>query len=101
MEPKHPIQPLVWDVVGDNETDDVIRFKKNKIVRFLLDAGPFDMNQLALMPFDREDREQFAQLIGYSVSGFGELSYADPAIVARMDRIAERMVEKSGTKVKQ
>jgi hypothetical protein len=27
------------------------------------------------MPFDREDWEQFAQLIGYSLDGFGELSY--------------------------
>jgi len=25
--------------------------------------------------FSQEDREQFAQLIGYSLSGFGELSY--------------------------
>jgi hypothetical protein len=53
----------------------VLRFKENAIVRFLLDAGKFDMNDLALMPFSREDREQFAQLIGYSHSGFGELSY--------------------------
>lgn len=66
---KHPIQPLSKDESG------VIRFKKNAIVAYLLDAGPFDMNQLALMPFSSEDREQFAQLIGYSLSGFGELSY--------------------------
>lgn len=66
---KHPVQPLETDSSG------VLRFKKNAIVRFLLDAGPFDMNQLALMPFSQEDREQFAQLIGYSLSGFGELSY--------------------------
>jgi len=44
-------------------------------VRFLLDMGPFDMNKLAIMDFSREDRIQFAQLIGYSQAGFGELSY--------------------------
>lgn len=69
MTPKHPIQPLI-------RTDDgIIRFKENKIVKFLLDAGPFDMNQLAMMPFSVEDYEQFAQLIGYSLCGFGDLSY--------------------------
>ena len=65
----HPIQPLYSDESGTT------RFKHNAIVCFLLDAGPFDMNQLAVMEFSREDREQFAQLIGYSLSGFGELSY--------------------------
>ncbi len=66
---KHPIQPL------ELKDDNIIRFKENKIVSFLLNAGPFDMNQLAMMPFDDEDREHFAQLIGYSLCGFGELSY--------------------------
>lgn len=50
-----------------------VRFKENSIVRFLLDGGPFDLNMLARMPFSVEDREQFAQLIGYSLEGFGEL----------------------------
>ncbi len=66
----HPNQPVVIDRNGD------ARFKENAIVRMLLDHGGFDMNKLALMRFDQEDREQFAQLIGYSVSGFSELSYA-------------------------
>lgn len=65
----HPPQPLI------RAKDGVVRFKENAIVRFLLDAGPFDMNQLALMPFSDEDRAQFAQLIGYSLGGFGDLSY--------------------------
>ena len=66
---EHPMQPVAWD------GKDVVRFKENPIVRFLLDAGPFDLNQLAVMPFQDHDRDQFAQLIGYSVSGWGELSY--------------------------
>ena len=66
---QHPVQPVLKDKHG------YLRCKANPIVRFLLDAGPFDMNQLACMPFEDEDREQFAQLIGYSLSGLGELSY--------------------------
>ncbi len=66
---KHPIQPLGKDEHG------VLRFKANAIVRFLLDNGPYDLNQLAVRQFTDEDREQFAQLIGYSLSGVGELGY--------------------------
>ncbi len=65
----HPIQPIITDEHGTK------RFKANKIVRYLLDAGGIDMNQLSMMPFDRDDREQFVQLIGYSISGFSDLSY--------------------------
>ena len=66
---QHPIQPLLKDDNG------VLRFKQNAIVKYLLDAGPFDMNKLLMLPFSQEDQEQFAQLIGYSLSGFGDLSY--------------------------
>jgi hypothetical protein len=69
---KHPVQPLVTD------EDGIIRFKKNAIVAFLLDwASPrgIDMNTLSMMTFPAGDREQFAQLIGYSLCGFGDLSY--------------------------
>ncbi len=33
------------------------------------------MNKIAVMDFSQEDMEQFAQLIGYSICGFSELSY--------------------------
>jgi hypothetical protein len=66
---KHPIQQLEKDEEGK------LRFKQNSIVRFLKDTSKYNLNELALMPFDREDWEQFAQLIGYSLDGFGELSY--------------------------
>lgn len=69
MRAKHPVQPLVRD------KHKTLRFKQNAIVRFLLDNGPNDMNKLAVMPFTNEDRAQFAQLIGYSLSGYSELSY--------------------------
>ena len=80
---EHPMQPLEMD------DDNIVRFKKNAIVTYLLDAGQFDMNDLAVIPFSAEDREQFAQLIGYSVSGFGDLSYARPQIVSLADQEAE------------
>jgi len=78
-----PIQPLVIDQNG------VIRFKANAIVRTLLDMGPLDLNALASMPFSDEDREQLAQLIGYSLSGFGDLSYVRDATFELAYREAE------------
>ncbi len=68
--PTHPMQPIV--VVNG-----VHRFKANKIVRHLLDVcqnkAGFDHNQLALMSFSDEDREQLRQLIGYSLSAYGAI----------------------------
>lgn len=82
---RHPVQPLVYDEHG------VLRFKKNAIVRFLLDAGTYDLNKLTLMDFSDEDWEQFAQLIGYSVSGFSDLSYVSEETLALVsDREPER-----------
>lgn len=65
----HPIQSLEPDPQGR------LRFKANAIVKYLLEKGPFDMNHLAAQGFTQDDQEQFAQLIGYSLSGFGTLSY--------------------------
>lgn len=71
---KHPIQPLSKDKHGK------FRFKSNAIVEFLLIAGMkhgVDLNLISTMNFTDEDRQQFAQLIGYSLDGYGELSYVD------------------------
>lgn len=67
---RHPVQPLVMDEHG------TVRFKINHIAALLLRDGKYDMDRLAMLPFSREDREQFAQLIGYSLGGFSDLSYA-------------------------
>ena len=65
------------------------RFVPNKIVQFLLDHGGIDMNYLARQNFTDEDSMQFAQLIGYSLSGYGGLSYvSDESYEA-----AEAMIE--------
>jgi len=66
-----PIQPIEEDSHGHP------RFKENKIVTYLLETGGLDLNDLASarIEFPEEDWEQFAQLIGYSLHGFGTLSY--------------------------
>ena len=79
-----PIQPIVQDDSG------VTRFKANRIVQYLLDNGGIDLNSLARIDFPQEDREQFAQLIGYSLSGFGELSYVRDDTYAAAARMADR-----------
>lgn len=77
--PPHPIQPLLPP--GEKGTrDGGPRFKGNGIVRFLLSACEshgVGLNEISAdkNAFSQEDREQFAQLIGYSLGGFGELSY--------------------------
>lgn len=63
-----PIQPIYTDARG------VVRFHPNKIVQYLLDNGGLDLNDLARVDFPDVDREQFHQLIGYSVSAWGGLS---------------------------
>lgn len=69
---KQPMQPVV------RADDGVLRFQQNKIVRALLSfATPrgMGMNEIAMANFSAEDQMQFAQLIGYSLSGYGDLSY--------------------------
>lgn len=61
---KNPIQPIIDG-----------RFKSNKIVEFVLENGNIDLNDIARSSFTNDDREQFAQLIGYSLSSYSSLSY--------------------------
>ena len=79
INPRHPLQPIVFD------SQNIIRFKKNSIIRFLLDwnekynkereagfteLGPApDLNSL-VDNFPDDDWIQFLQLIGYSVDGY-------------------------------
>ena len=72
--------------------DGIARFKENAIVAFLAHGR---MNELARLPFSREDHEQLAQLIGYSVSGFGDLSYASEETVAIADEAVERLLSQT------
>lgn len=64
-------------------------FVKNEIVDYLLRNCGIDMNQLAALDFSNEDRIQFAQLIGYSISGFLSLSYVDPVTFDTVNNLFE------------
>ncbi|MDP2747981.1 hypothetical protein [Pseudomonas sp.] len=89
----HPMQPIVF------APDGVIRFQENRIVAHLLDfATPLGcgMNQLAVLDYTDNERMQFAQLIGYSVSGYGDLGYASPESVQHADGIAAAMLAAQG-----
>ncbi len=71
-EAKFPPQPL-------HELDGVRRFKANAIVMHLLNhAEPgLNLDTLDRLHFEVEDRRQFAQLIGYTLTGYGALSYVN------------------------
>lgn len=86
--PKQPMQQMQFD------DDGVLRFHKNAIVRFLADTSQFDMNKLAVMPFTDEDRMQFAQLIGYSVDGYHELSYVSDKSYEESEAAAQEIRKK-------
>jgi hypothetical protein len=88
-----PIQPLYTDEHG------TLRFRSNAIVRYLLDHGGIDMNRLATLPFDDEDRMQFAQLIGYSLAGFGELNYTTNAVYDAAERMAREGITEDEARI--
>lgn len=82
------MQPVVLD--GDGTP----RFKENKLVHFLLKTGPNDLNKLAAMPWSDEDYDQLMQLIGYSTSGYGDLTGSSKKNVAWADAEAEKLLKK-------
>ncbi len=97
------MQPVEW--VGE-----VIRFKRNRIVRDALDFATaqgdvpgvstpyqaFNMNVISdgvrEGKYTVEEYEQFCQLIGYSVSGFGDLSMVRPETVQQADDEADALI---------
>ena len=96
---KHPIQPLYEDEIGTT------RFKPNKIVQYLLDEGPFDLNTIAVKAaqgdISNDDQRQFAQLIGYSLGGFSELtSYVDDETYETAERMWDEGVSEEAAKIK-
>lgn len=83
---KHPMQKI------HIAKDGVARFVPNPIVEYLLDKGPFDLNHLFVQDgFSKADWEQFAQLIGYSVSGWRDLSYASKKRIRKADEKAAKV----------
>ena len=76
--------------------DGVVRFRGNRLVRHLVDSGKVDLNTLLLWALNNdvpaEDTEQFWQMLGYSVSGFGDLDFVRPETVAAADEAAEQVL---------
>lgn len=90
MARKHPMQKIAMTESG------VIRFVENEIVSHLLEAYPGGLNAIARKFRDnREDYEQLTMLIGYSVSGFGDLSTSSRRTVAAADQIASALSDKA------
>lgn len=91
---EQPMQPIAFDKGG------VIRFRENKLVNFLLDEAregrKCDLNRLALITqeraFPHDDVEQFWQMLGYSVSAYGGLSFVRKKTRAKADAIAEELI---------
>jgi hypothetical protein len=65
--------------------DGVVRFQENAIVRYLLDHGGIDLNRIAMLDFNNADRAQFAQLIGYSLSGYSEFDFVSDELYERAE----------------
>jgi hypothetical protein len=90
----HPMQQIETDEQG------IKRFRRNKIVEYLLDNGGLDMNAIACVSFDNEDRRQFAQLIGYSISGYSDLSYVDDASYATVMSVVENGMDEKDARIR-
>jgi hypothetical protein len=84
-----PMQPIIKDNHG------VFRFQENKIISMLCDAGQLDLNYIAGQCIEKKiprvDQMQFWQMLGYSVSGFGDLSFASKDMVAAADEIVTQL----------
>ena len=87
---KQPSQPIVLDEKGTP------RFQSNEIIKFLFNTGQLDLNKLTMMvkqgAFPLEDYAQITQLLGYSVSGWGDLSTSPPNDVGAADAEAAMIV---------
>ena len=91
-----PMQPVHQDAHG------TIRFRRNELVNILLDRDSArgriypdfpartdgGLNWIAMQNFSQEDQEQLAQLIGYSVSSYHELSYVSNRSAAQASALA-------------
>lgn len=90
---KHPRQPIGY------AEDNIIRFKPNGIIRWMLEQGgqgkKFNLNDIAMQSFSVEDRVQFWQMLGYSVSGFGDLSFVPEEEVTACDAEAAAIYEEN------
>lgn len=88
-----PMQPVVL------ASDEVIRFKENRIVYALLENSRrhgYGLNEATRDDYTPDERMQMAQLIGYSVSGYGSLSYVTDESYEEAERRAAAIRARDG-----
>ncbi len=90
---KHPIQPVGKDNKG------TLRFKENKLVKFIFDKSNTNLYEIANLDFSDEDRRQFAQLIGYSLSGYSELRYVDHLAYLTAKKMYKQQISEEQAKI--
>lgn len=93
---RHPMQPIGFDGHStEHSPRGVIRFKSNAIIEWLFRTGKLDLSEISMMAqsgmFPTEDQVQLAQLLGYSVSGFGDLSYVPRYVCNEADAKAAEL----------
>lgn len=85
---EYPMQPIHFDPKG------TLRFEENPIISYLA-CEVSDLNHLAIWcasnGVDGKYQEQLAQLIGYSVSGYGTLSYVTDDSYERAESVANNL----------
>ncbi|MNW03269.1 hypothetical protein D3C71_1991770 [compost metagenome] len=89
MSKRQPMQPVV---MADDQT---VRFKRNQIIcdmQELCAKHGLDLNEIACRDYSKDDRSQLMQLIGYSVSGYGNLSCSRAKHVMRADEKADKIL---------
>ena len=96
---KHRMQPVVM------APDGVIRFQSNEIIQWLFKSGKIDLNYISTRvqdhggvgpKFSKDDYAQLNQLLGYSVSGYGDKELIDWRSVAAADRRAANLLKGLG-----
>ena len=88
------MQPIAPDSHG------VARFRENDVIRWLVDVKGVNLNEVSRVAqteeFDRYDVAQFWQMLGYSVSGYGDISFIPKSVVEKADSKVEEMRKKDG-----
>jgi len=99
-----PMQPVY---LTEHNT---LRFRQNALVDLLVDRDSErgrvypdfpartdgGLNWIAMQRFSQADQEQLAQLIGYSISGYHELSYVSDQSAAQASALAHKIMPDAG-----
>ena len=99
---EEPMQPVYLD--KEPGCASLARFRSNEVIEWMLEEGRdgrhFDLNRIgARFAAERHsrDRMQLVQLIGYSISGYSELSFVSNESAARANEAAHELgVERPG-----